>query len=59
MKFVEFDTVILLKDFPCDGLRKGDIGVVIAVYAIPTVAQKTFFSNELELDLKRERKVLR
>ena len=29
MKFNEFDTVVLLKDYPSEGLKKGDVGAVV------------------------------
>jgi hypothetical protein len=30
--FREFDTVVLLRDFPDTGLRAGDLGAVVQVY---------------------------
>jgi len=33
MTFKELDTVVLEKDFPALGLRKGDLGTVVQVYA--------------------------
>ena len=32
MRFRELDTVVLEKDFPAYGLKRGDLGAVVAVY---------------------------
>jgi len=32
MRFTELDTVVLDRDFPEHGLRKGDLGAVVQVY---------------------------
>lgn len=32
MKFRELDTIVLNRDLPDHGLRKGDLGAVVAVY---------------------------
>ncbi len=32
MKFKELDTVVLVRDLPEQGLRKGDLGAVVQVY---------------------------
>jgi len=32
MKFRELDTVVLERDVPADGLKRGDLGAVVEVY---------------------------
>lgn len=46
MKFNEFDTVVLLKDYPDEGLRKGDIGAVVMVHIEPNEAYEVEFVDE-------------
>lgn len=46
MKFNEFDSVVLLKDYQKEGLKKGDIGVVVMVYTEPNEAYEVEFLNE-------------
>ncbi|HHZ19813.1 MAG TPA: DUF4926 domain-containing protein [Firmicutes bacterium] len=43
MKFNEFDTVMLLRDYPADGLKKGDIGAILMVYTEPNEAYEVEF----------------
>lgn len=33
MQFQQHDTVVLLRDLPAHGLRRGDLGAVVEVYA--------------------------
>lgn len=61
MKFSDFETIILLKDYPKYGLKKGDKGAIIMSYEIPaeayevefvdsdgkTVAQLILYPNEI------------
>jgi hypothetical protein len=46
MKFNEYDTVILLKDYPIEGLRKGDIGAVVMIHTKPNEAYEVEFVDE-------------
>lgn len=46
MKFVEYDTVVLLKDCKDEGVEKGDIGAIIMVYAKPKEAYEVEFVDE-------------
>ncbi len=62
MKLAEFETVRLLKSYPKEDLKVGDVGVVIMVYTNPneayeiefvdtngrTKAQLTLLPNEIE-----------
>ena len=31
MKFNEYDTVVLLRDYPSEGLKKGDVGAIVMI----------------------------
>ncbi len=46
MKFNEFDTVVLLKDYPSEGLKKGDIGAVVMIHTEPSEAYEVEFIGE-------------
>ena len=62
MRFLEHDTVKLVRNITEKGLTKGTIGVIVAVYSIPneayevefvddfgiTIVQTTFLPDELE-----------
>lgn len=43
MKFLEMDTVILLKDCPKENLKIGDIGAIVMVYTNPYEAYEVEF----------------
>lgn len=43
MKFLEFDTVILINDYESEGLKKGDIGAILMVYSEPNEAYEVEF----------------
>ncbi|QAA33813.1 DUF4926 domain-containing protein [Clostridium manihotivorum] len=50
MKFAEYDTVILLKDYESEGLKKGDIGAMIMIYTEPNEAYEVeFVDNDGEV----------
>ncbi|MGG4341391.1 DUF4926 domain-containing protein [Paenibacillus lautus] len=46
MSFNELDTVVILNDYPNEGLKKGDIGVVVSVHTIPNEAYEIEFVDE-------------
>ena len=46
MKFQELDSVKVLCDFPDDGIKKGDIGTVVAVFTKPNEAYEIEFCFE-------------
>lgn len=43
MKFLELDTVVLLKNCPTENLTTGDIGVIIMAYKSPCEAYEVEF----------------
>ena len=43
MKFSEYETIVLLKDLPEEGLKKGDLGAIIMVYSAPHEAYEVEF----------------
>jgi len=45
MKFLEYDTVILLNDHKNEGLKSGDMGAVLMVYTEPNEAYEVEFVN--------------
>ena len=46
MKFNEYDTVVLLRDYPNEGLKKGDVGAIVMIYKEPNEAYEVEFINE-------------
>jgi hypothetical protein len=46
MKYNEFDTVVLLRDYPAEGLKKGDVGAVVMVHTEPNEAYEVEFVDE-------------
>ncbi|ANB59655.1 DUF4926 domain-containing protein [Anoxybacteroides amylolyticum] len=46
MSFIELDTVVILKDYPNEGLKKGDIGVVVSVHTVPNEAYEIEFVDD-------------
>ncbi len=47
MSFNELDTVVILNDYPNEGLEKGDIGVVVSVYTNPNEAYEVEFVDDV------------
>jgi hypothetical protein len=45
MKFNELESVKTLKDFPEEGVRVGDIGTIVMVFALPNEAYEVEFVN--------------
>ena len=45
MKFNESETVKTLKDFPEEGITKGDIGTIVMVFRTPNEAYEVEFVN--------------
>lgn len=43
MTFRELDTVVVAKDLPAHGLRRGDVGAVVQVYS-PTALEVEFMT---------------
>lgn len=41
MTYREFDTIVVTKDFPELGLRRGDVGAVVQIYS-PTALEVEF-----------------
>ena len=46
MKFQELDGVKTLRDFPNSGIKKGDIGTVLASFTKPNEAYEVEFCSE-------------
>ena len=46
MKFLEYDTVVLINDYESEGLKKGDIGAVLMVYTEPNEAYEVEFIDD-------------
>ena len=46
MKFLTLDTVVLLKDYPKENLKAGDIGAIITVYSNPYEAYEVEFVDD-------------
>ncbi|MCJ8010985.1 DUF4926 domain-containing protein [Paenibacillus sp. KQZ6P-2] len=46
MRFNELDTVVILNDYPNEGLKKGDIGVIVSVHEIPNEAYEVEFVDD-------------
>ncbi len=46
MKFDQFDTVILLKDYFNEGIIKGEIGTIVEIYINPREAYEVEFVDE-------------
>lgn len=46
MKFTEYDTVVLLRDYEKEGVRRGDIGAIIMVYTEPNEAYEVEFVDK-------------
>jgi len=46
MRFNEYDTVVLMKDYPNEGLKKGDIGAVVMMHTKPNEAYEVEFVGE-------------
>ena len=46
MKFSEYDIVLVLKDYPENKIKKGDIGVIVMIYTIPNLAYEVEVSDE-------------
>jgi hypothetical protein len=46
MSINELDTVVILGDYPNEGLTKGDIGVIVSVHTIPNEAYEIEFVDE-------------
>ncbi|HJV45792.1 MAG TPA: DUF4926 domain-containing protein [Bacillota bacterium] len=46
MRFSELETVVLLNDYPNEGLKKGDIGVIVSVHSIPNEAYEIEFVDD-------------
>lgn len=50
MKFLEYDTVVLINDYENEGLKKGDMGAVLMVYTEPNEAYEVeFVDNDGEV----------
>ncbi|WP_407281735.1 DUF4926 domain-containing protein [Methanolobus sp. WCC1] len=47
MHFSEFETVRIKKDIPEEGIKKGDIGVIIEVYSKPYEAYEVEFMADV------------
>ena len=45
MRFNELETVKTLKDFPEEGIIKGDIGTIVMAFMIPNEAYEVEFVN--------------
>ncbi|QXH53464.1 DUF4926 domain-containing protein [Pseudomonas fakonensis] len=46
MGYLQFDVVMLLDDFPEEGLRAGDSGTVIDIYSTPVEGYEVEFCDE-------------
>jgi hypothetical protein len=46
MSFDELDTVVILNDYPNEGINKGDIGVVVSVHTVPNEAYEIEFVDD-------------
>ncbi len=46
MNFLEYETIILLKDYPNKNLKKGDLGVIIMIYSDPNEAYEVEFVDK-------------
>jgi len=46
MKFCEIDVVKTTKDFPKEGIKKGEIGTIVMVYTDPHEAYEVEFVND-------------
>ncbi|WP_110953927.1 DUF4926 domain-containing protein [Anaerosinus massiliensis] len=46
MKFAEYDTVVLLRDYENEGVKRGDIGAIVMVYTEPNEAYEVEFVDE-------------
>lgn len=46
MRFNELDTVVVLNDYPNEGLKKGDIGVIVSVHTTPNEAYEIEFVDD-------------
>ena len=46
MKFEELDSVKTLRDFPNDGIKKGEIGTVVATFTKPNEAYEIEFCSD-------------
>ena len=46
MKFSEYDVVILSAERPQDGLQKGEVGTVVAVFQEPNEAYEVEFVDD-------------
>ena len=47
MKFKEYDTIIVSKDYPDYKIKKGDTGVIVMIYTKPNLAYEVEFSDEV------------
>lgn len=47
MKFKEYDTIIVSKDYPEYGIKKGGVGVILMIYIKPSLAYEVEFSDEV------------
>jgi len=45
MKFNELETVVVLKDFPEEGVKKGDVGTIVMAFTVPNEAYEVEFVN--------------
>jgi hypothetical protein len=45
MKFSELDTVQILKDYPEEGINRGDIGTIVVAFTVPDEAYEVEFVN--------------
>jgi hypothetical protein len=45
MKFNELEAVKVLKDFPGEGIRAGDIGTIVVAFTVPNEAYEVEFVN--------------
>jgi len=45
MKFNELETIKTLKDFPEEGIKKGDIGTIVMAFTTPNEAYEVEFVN--------------
>ncbi|MCL2644174.1 MAG: DUF4926 domain-containing protein [Betaproteobacteria bacterium] len=45
MKFNELEAVRTLKDFPEEGVKRGDIGTIIMAFTLPNEAYEVEFVN--------------
>lgn len=46
MSYSELETVVLLNDYPNEGLKKGDVGVIVSVHSIPNEAYEIEFVDD-------------